>query len=142
MKGIFTTIFILVFTFSFAQAPQGYYNNAQGLTGFQLKTALKIIIDDVDDNNNQPFHNPQPYSDLDLAYPTPNSGFIDTYNDFDNDGFLLDIYSENPTGADPYNHEMVTDECGNYNGEGVCYNKEHLLPQSFFNQQSRYPEEN
>ncbi|MBS3739221.1 endonuclease [Mesohalobacter halotolerans] len=136
MKGIFTTFFILSYILAYAQAPQGYYDNAQGLTGFQLKTALKTIIDDIDDGNGQPVHNPQPYSDLDLAYPIPNSGFIDTYGDYDNDGFLLDIYSENPNGSDPYNHEMVTDECGNYNAEGVCYNKEHLLPQSFFNQQS------
>lgn len=136
MKKTFTLFFILALSFGFAQAPQGYYDNAQGLTGFQLKTALKNIIDDTDDGNGQPSHIAQPYSDLDLAYPMPNSGFIDTYNSFDNDGFLLDIYSENPNGADPYNHVMVTDECGNYNGEGVCYNKEHLLPQSFFNQQS------
>ncbi len=135
MKGIFTTLFILFTITVFAQAPQGYYDNAQGLIGFQLKTALKNIIDDTDDGNGQPAHNPQPYSDLDLAYPMPNSGFIDTYSNYDNDGFLLDIYSENPDGTDPYNHVLVTDECGNYNAEGVCYNKEHLLPQSFFNQQ-------
>jgi len=135
MKGFFTLLFTLtLFTVS-AQAPQGYYDNAQGLTGFQLKTALKNIIDDVDDGNGQPFHNPQPYSDLDNAYPQPNSGFRDEYTSFDNDGFLLDIYSENPIGTDPYNHVLVSDECGNYNAEGVCYNKEHLLPQSIFNQQ-------
>jgi endonuclease I len=136
MHRIFTLLFIFLTSLVFAQAPSGYYDDAQGLTGFQLKTALKTIIDDIDDGNAQPAHNPQPYSDLDLAYPMPNSGFVDDYSSYDNDGFLLDIYSENPNGADPYNHVMVTDECGNYNGEGVCYNKEHLLPQSFFNQQS------
>ena len=130
-------MFSILFTsLSVAQPPQGYYDNTQGLNGFQLKTALKVIIDDIDDNNGQPFHNPQAYSDLDLAYPMQNSGFRDTYNGYDNDGFLLDIYSENPSGSDPYNHVLVDDECGNYNAEGVCYNKEHLLPQSFFNQQS------
>jgi endonuclease I len=136
MRGFFTLFFLLFITISFSQAPSGYYDGAQGLTGFQLKTALKVIIDGINDGNGQPAHDPQPYSDLDLAYPMPNSGFVDTYNSYDNDGFLLDIYSENPNGADPYNHVMVSDECGNYNGEGVCYNKEHLLPQSFFNQQS------
>lgn len=132
----FFYVFILITSIGFAQAPQGYYENAQGLSGFELKTALKNSIDDVDDGNGQPFHLPQPYSDLDLAYPMQNSGFIDVYGDYDNDGFLLDIYSENPDGPDPYNHVLVTDECGNYNAEGVCYNKEHLVPQSFFNQQS------
>jgi len=131
---IFIIAFLLV-CFCYAQVPSGYYNSANGLTGYPLKTALKDIIDDIDDNNGLPFHNPQPYSDLDLAYPLPNSGFRDDYNSYDNDGFLLDIYSENPNGADPYNHVLVSDECGNYNAEGVCYNKEHLLPQSLFNQQ-------
>jgi len=136
MKETFTFILLMCLTICFSQAPAGYYDNAQGLTGYPLKTALKNIIDDVDDGNGQPSHNPQPYSDLDLAYPLPNSGFVDTYSSYENDGFLLDIYSENPNGADPYNHVLVTDECGNYNAEGVCYNKEHLLPQSIFNQQS------
>lgn len=136
MKFFFTLILSIFAAVGFSQAPSGYYDSAQGLTGYQLKTALKNIIDDIDDGNGQPVHNPQPYSDLDLAYHRPNSGFVDNYNDYDNDGFLLDIYSENPDGSDPYNHEMVTDECGNYNDEGVCYNKEHLLPQSFFDRQS------
>ena len=136
MRLIYTLLFITFFSgLCHAQIPSGYYNSANGLTGYQLKTQLKIIIDDIDDGNGLPFHSPQPYSDLDLAYPMPNSGFRDDYTAYDNDGFLLDIYSENPNGADPYNHELVNDECGNYNAEGVCYNKEHLLPQSFFNQQ-------
>ncbi len=135
MKYIFTLVSIFAFAYGFAQAPQGYYNSAQGLTGFQLKTALKNIIDDIDDNNGQVFHNPQTYSDLWTAYTNPNSGYIDNYSDFDNDGFLLDVYSENPSGNDPYNHTLVSDQCGNFNGEGVCYNREHLLPQSFFDQQ-------
>lgn len=136
MKNIYILLVIcLTAGISEAQIPNGYYDAADGLTGYSLKTALKVIIDDIDDGNGLPFHNPQPYSDLDLAYPMPNSGFRDDYATYDNDGFLLDIYSENPGGADPYNHELVTDECGNYNAEGVCYNKEHLLPQSFFNQQ-------
>ncbi len=136
MKILFTLLGVfLIYSLSIAQPPAGYYDAATGLTGYPLKTALKEIIDDIDDGNGLPVHLPQPYSDLDLAYPMPNSGFRDEYNSYENDGFLLDIYSENPTGADPYNHILVTDECGNYNAEGVCYNKEHLLPQSFFNQQ-------
>ncbi len=137
MCKYFTLLFsVFLITYGFSQAPQGYYSNAQGLTGFQLKTALKNIIDDVDDNNGQAFHNPLQYSDLWTAYANSNSGFIDNYNEYDNDGFLLDIYSENPNGNDPYNHTLVTNQCGNYNDEGVCYNREHTLPQSFFNQQS------
>lgn len=133
----FYFLYILIFPafFSSAQPPQGYYDTAQGLTGFQLKTALKNIIDDTDDNNGKAFHIPQMYSDLWTAYTNVNSGYIDNYNDFDNDGFLLDVYSENPNGNDPYNHTLTTDQCGNYNAEGVCYNREHLVPQSLFDQQ-------
>ncbi len=139
-KNVVKKNYTLLFTcfigsLCFGQVPNGYYNSAVGLTGYPLKTALKNIIDDVNDGNGLPSHNPQPYSDLDNAYPMANSGFRDEYSSYDNDGFLLDIYSENPNGSDPYNHILVTDECGNYNGEGVCYNKEHLLPQSFFDQQ-------
>ena len=135
MRNIILLLTCLTFNLCGAQIPSGYYDSANGLNGYGLKTALKIIIDDIDDGNGLPSHNPQPYSDLDLAYPMINSGFRDDYSTFDNDGFLLDIYSENPNGSDPYNHILITDECGNYNAEGVCYNKEHLLPQSFFNQQ-------
>lgn len=136
MKNFYNCLFAcFTVVLCFGQAPNGYYNSAAGLTGYPLKTALKNIIDDVSDGNGLPTHNPQPYSDLDNAYPMANSGFRDEYSNYDNDGFLLDIYSENPNGTDPYNHILVTDECGNYNAEGVCYNKEHLLPQSFFDQQ-------
>jgi len=135
-RHILTAIIFIILNFdSYSQPPQGYYSSAQGLTGFQLKTALKTIVDDVDDNNGLPFHTPQQYSELWNAYANNNGGFIDTYAEFDNDGFLLDIYSENPNGTDPYNHNLVSDQCGNFNAEGVCYNREHLLPQSFFNQQ-------
>ncbi|WP_454245820.1 endonuclease [Psychroflexus sp. MBR-150] len=136
-KHILLTILILNFSLfnSYSQAPQGYYSSAQGLTGFQLKTALKNIIDDIDDSSGLPFHTPQQYSDLWNAYANTNSGFVDNYTNFDNDGFLLDIYSENPNGIDPYNHSLLVDQCGNFNAEGVCYNREHLLPQSLFNQQ-------
>lgn len=134
-KLYYLSTLILLVSFGFAQVPQGYYDNAQGLTGFQLKTALKNIIDDSDDGNGQVFHNPQLYSDLWTAYANANSGYIDNYSDFDDDGFLLDVYSENPNGNDPYNHILVTDQCGNFNAEGVCYNREHLVPQSFYDQQ-------
>src|SRR5690606_39825219 len=31
---------------------------------------------------------------------------------------------------------LVNDQCGNYSGEGSCYNREHLIPQSVFNEGS------
>ena len=111
----------------FAQAPANYYDNATG-TGFALKTQLKDII----------------YTHTDLGY-TPglwnlyssndqNNGFLDKY--YEKDNTILDIYSENPTGNDPYNFTKTTNQCGSggQNVESDCYNREHLIPQSIFSE--------
>ncbi|MDG4716635.1 endonuclease [Winogradskyella marincola] len=121
MKQFYTLIATLIFsTVAFAQIPAGYYDSATG-TGYTLKTQLHNIIDN---------HNDQGYNAMD--------GFISSY-DLDNyyetgSNTILDPYSENPTGSDPYTFSPVSDECGNYNSEGDCYNKEHIIPQSVFNQ--------
>ena len=47
------------------------------------------------------------------------------------------MYSENPSGTDPYNYTHGNSQCGNQSSEGDCYNREHLIPQSSFN--SAYP---
>ncbi|HIB37123.1 endonuclease [Mesonia sp.] len=107
-----------------AQVPAGYYNSAQGLSGYALKSELSTIITNG--------HTAQSYGDLWDAYYTSD---IDDY--YENDGTILDIYSENPTNSDPYNFTLGSDQCGNYNGEGSCYNREHLFPKSWFDDQ--YP---
>lgn len=122
MKQFYTILFLLISLTTFAQIPTGYYDTATG-TGYTLKTQLHNIIDD---------HNDQGYDAIDT--------FIGNY-DLDNyyevaSNTILDIYSENPTGNDPYNFTPVTDECGEYDSEGDCYNKEHIIPQSFFNSNS------
>ncbi len=43
------------------------------------------------------------------------------------------MYSDNPNGPNPYNFTYSSDQCGNYNAEGVCYNREHSMPKSWFN---------
>lgn len=121
MKQFYTLIATLIFsTVAFAQIPAGYYDSATG-TGYTLKTQLHNIIDN---------HNDQGYNAMD--------GFIASY-DLDNyyetgSNTILDPYSENPSGSDPYTFSPVSDECGNYSGEGDCYNKEHVIPQSVFNE--------
>lgn len=121
MKQFYTLIATLIFTtVGFAQIPTGYYDSATG-TGYTLKTQLHNIIDN---------HNDQGYDAMD--------GFIASY-DLDNyyetgSNTILDPYSENPSGSDPYTFSPVSDECGNYSGEGDCYNKEHVIPQSVFSQ--------
>jgi len=116
MKKIFLfigliTVFISV---AFAQIPQGYYDDAAGLEGTALRAALHNIIDD---------HNSIDYSDiydiLDQTDEKPN-------------GKVWDMYSDVPGGTPPYEYTFFEDECGNYSGEGSCYNKEHSWPKSWF----------
>ncbi len=123
MNKQLTLLFLLFLAITYGQVPAGYYDNAQGLTGYQLKTALKSIITNG--------HNVQSYNDLYNAYET-----TDTDHYYENDGTVLDMYSENPTGADPYNYQHHQQTCGNYSDEGDCYNREHLMPQSIFNSAS------
>ncbi|SHG31867.1 endonuclease [Flavobacterium johnsoniae] len=117
--------FLLVLLFSiigFSQIPSGYYNTATG-TGYTLKTQLYNIIKDHTNNG---------YAGLYTTYLTS-----DVDNFYENDGTILDMYSENPSGTDPYNYTTgTTQRCGNYSAEGDCYNREHIIPQSVFNEQS------
>jgi len=117
---------ILILTFVsvtlFAQIPKGYYDGTEGEEGYTLKTILHNIIDG---------HNDQGYAGLYDGYETTD---VDNY--YENDGTVLDMYSENPTGSDPYNWTHNNDHCGTYQTEGDCWNREHLIPQSFFNESS------
>jgi len=123
MRRILHSFLLTLITISvLAQAPAGYYNNATGI-GATLKTQLKNIITTG--------HNPGSYGGLWIAYQTTDR---DDY--YENDGTILDIYSERPTAADPYNYTVGTNQCGSYNSESDCYNREHIIPQSFFNEDS------
>ena len=112
-----------MFSMTFAQAPANYYNGTQGLSGPALKTKLsEIITAGALDKG---------YDGLYNAYPT-----TDTDKFYENDGSVLDIYSENPNGSDPYTYRHGIKKCGNYKNEGDCYNREHIVPQSFFGSKS------
>jgi endonuclease I len=122
MKQIYSLFYLFIFTAGFAQAPAGYYNNATG-SGYALKTQLYNIIKD---------HTVQDYAGLYVTYETSD---IDKF--YENDGSVLDMYSENPAGVDPYNYSITaTQRCGNYAIEGDCYNREHIIPQSVFSSAS------
>jgi endonuclease I len=43
------------------------------------------------------------------------------------------MYSDIPGGTPAYSYDFVVDQCGNYGGEGDCYNREHSFPKSWFN---------
>ena len=119
-KSIF---FLLLGSLSNAQAPSGYYNSANNLSGAALKTVLSTIITNG--------HQDKGYSGLWTAYKT-----TDIDKTYENDGSIMDIYSEKPIGTDPYKYTVVTNQCGTYSVEGNCYNREHIIPQSLFNQAS------
>ncbi|MBF7071815.1 endonuclease [Glaciecola sp. MH2013] len=95
-----------------------YYASTDGLSSYALKTELFNIIKG---------HATQGYGALWGFY---SSYETDTY--YENDGSILDIYSERPSSNDPYTFTPVSNQCGNYQGEGGCYNREHSFPRSWF----------
>ncbi len=127
MKKITPFIFFLISALGFAQIPSGYYDNATG-TGLALKTKLKTIITNG--------HSGKSYDNLFTDPKAFKATDVDLF--YENDGSVLDIYSEKPNGPDSYNYHYVPgDKCGNYSGESDCYNGEHVVPQSTYS--SRMP---
>lgn len=108
-------IVLLIPVICSGQIPPGYYNSAQGLTGQPLKVALYNIIKN---------HTQISYANL-----------WNTYSKTDRkaNGKVWDIYSDVPGGTSPYEYTFISDQCGNYSGEGDCYNREHSWPKSWFN---------
>ena len=109
------TIFFLTLTI-YGQPPVGYYNNASGLSGEELKTALHEIVSQG--------HNPIWYSEVWSAFLT---------TDVKPDGKVWDMYSDIP-GSPPYEYEFIDDQCieGSVPEEGICYNREHSWPRSWY----------
>lgn len=106
--------------------PSTYYNAAAGLTCASLKTALKNIVTNGNSLNS--------YSDLWSQYIVSDIKPREVGSGSAN--VIWDIYSDNPTGADPYNFTPggsgTLGQCGSYSGEGGCYNREHSFPQNWF----------
>ena len=114
-KLFFTSLFFIFSQALFAQIPNGYYDSATG-TGYVLKTQLYNIIND---------HTSVSYTPgvWDAIYTT----------DVRTDGYVWDMYSDVPGGVADYYYTLGSDQCGNYSGEGSCYNREHSFPKSWFN---------
>jgi endonuclease I len=103
---------------SLAAPPNGYYDDAYGKEGNVLRQALHDIIDN---------HTVASYSAL----------WTHVQNtDKKSNGKVWDIYSDTPGSTPPYEYTFVTDQCGDYDSEGDCYNREHSWPQSWFNEAS------
>ena len=118
MKRLFS-LAIAIFTCSLllAQVPTGYYNSAVGKSGEELRTALFNIIKN---------HTAIEYGDLWNAY---------SFTDKMESGKVWDIYSDVPGGTASYYYNFTNaDHCGSYTQEGDCFNREHTIPQSWFNE--------
>ncbi|VAW26577.1 Endonuclease I, partial [hydrothermal vent metagenome] len=115
---LFFCVTISVSFNSVANIPDGYYNTANGKSGYTLKTALYNIIKG---------HNTKSYGALWNLYKT---------SDVKSNGKVWDMYSDIPGGTPAYEYTFVSDQCGNYSGEGSCYNREHSFPKSWFNDAS------
>jgi len=113
-----TLLFFLTLTIIFvtkAQPPQGYYDQAAGKLGTDLQQALHDIIDN---------HTAVSYNALWTSFQS---------TDKKSNGKVWDMYSDIPGGTPPYQYTFGSDQCGNYSGEGDCYNREHSWPKSWFN---------
>jgi endonuclease I len=122
-KYLLVVCLLAIVSGTYSQAPIGYYNNALLKSCADLKTALKTIITTG--------NIPKTYGDLwtqyeltDIKPRTVGSGSANV---------IYDIYSAKPGGIDPYQYTPGTNQCGNYSGENNCYNREHSVPQSWFN---------
>lgn len=110
---------------SLAQAPPGYYEDAATLNGYALKSKLNELISRKTISWN--------YGDLPAFYAITDRDYY-----YENDSTLLDIYSENPNGADPYNYYYeLPNLISGASNEGEGWNREHVFSQSFF--YSNYP---
>ena len=89
-----------------AEIPQGYYDEAIGKSGKSLQTTLAKIIN----------HSDPGYDALWSIYES---------TDRRDDGKVWDMYS----GTSDFT--FGSDQCGNYGGEGDCYNREHSIPKSW-----------
>ena len=131
MKKLFTLILSVIVFFGNAQEanknltsnatsiPPGYYNTATG-TGYVLKTQLSTII-----TNN---YIDRGYSGLYTTYNTSDKDFY-----YENDGTMLDMYTENPTGPEcEFTYGINQDDGTLGNNECERYNREHTVPQSYF----------
>jgi endonuclease I len=117
LQAVLLLVLLIFQSFIFARIPVGYYNNATG-TGVTLKTQLYNIIKN---------HTERTYENLWTDFQT---------TDRKADGKVWDMYSDVPGGTPAYTFTFGSNQCGTYNSEGDCYNREHSMPASWFNDAS------
>ena len=110
MKKIYLTILAVIATLAtmHAAAPAGYYSAANGKQGNAIRLALQTAIDN---------HNVVSYDNLYTLYRA---------SDSKPDGTVWDMYST-------CTWQHGSKKCGSYSSVCDCYNREHSIPQSWFN---------
>jgi endonuclease I len=111
MKKYIFLILLAVGSMLFAQEPNGYYYSANGKTNNQLRLALHDVIKN---------HYDVGYGSLWTVYQA---------SEFTSEGKVWDIYS-----ACTWN--VGQKHCGSYSSVCDCINREHSIPQSWFNEAS------
>jgi len=115
LQMAFLALCLFTANFLYAQAPDGYYTAAENKSGQELRVAMHNIIK----------------NHISLTYDGLWQAFHTTDIRPDN-GKVWDIYSDRPGENPAYYFTFGSDQCGNYSGEGDCYNREHVVPKSWF----------
>lgn len=111
MKKLFTLLLSLVSLCLQGAEPSSYYSSCEGLCGQKLLKALSEVVGP---------HTTVSYSNLWSLYQK---------SDTRDDGTIWDMYSTK--------HFVYSrDQCGSYSNVGDCYNREHSLPKSWFDDQA------
>ncbi|MFK8006354.1 MAG: endonuclease [Saprospiraceae bacterium] len=95
-----------------------YYSSIGNETCATLKTNLHNLIDG---------HTSVSYGSLWTHYQTTD----DHDNDTGTEVIVWDMYSDNPIGSEN-EFTFVAEQCGTYQSEGDCYNREHSFPKSWW----------
>ena len=109
--GMMFTLSLLFTAEVHGQEPEGYYDSAEGKNKGDLLEALELIVGP---------HYVLDYGDLWQVYKT---------SDVTSEGYIWDMYSTSKFDPDG-------DRCGNYNYVGDCFNREHSMPKSWFDDRS------
>lgn len=117
LRSISISLFFLCGLSSFlsAQIPSGYYDSAEGLKGYTLKTALSDIVKEN--------HNVRHYGDLWQLYRD---------SDAREDGTVYDMYTDCEFIFGPQDEGGNQDGGSGGNVECDKYNREHVLPRNWF----------
>jgi len=115
LQRAFLILCLFSISYAYAQIPQDYYTAAEGKNGYALRVAMHNIIKN---------HTSVSYGELWNAFYTTDKR--------PDNGKVWDLYSDRPGGTPSYYFTFGSDQCGNYSGEGDCYNREHSVPKSWF----------